>query len=996
MTKRMWMTCVIVLFMTAVPTAKTYANISEAAVLFLRIASGARPAGMGEAFVALADDATATHWNPGGLGRYPLSDLWMDVPLPTGYQVADFAVVENDVPENNYMQYDLWILTKARRASFVSGLMKNPAVTPYEATGDVYSFMLNIDGHTSGPFSMTPGKVFTTAEQLVAEFQGMIDRDEVLSDIGANVEFEKTGDSGRLKVTSGTDGPTSRVVITVAAGTLPDFLAQGRPVARRSGSVLRATPPSPYSGVSGNDGLWVTGDSYEPDASENLVDLVRSRTGLPDGEELDRRVAQVAELNLYVPTDSLRSFWSTIRNLPDAVIPDSLSSEFQKLVDAHAVLNTDPDRLQSLLDEMTDVVKDGAVSEDAIFRLQVLVRRAMVPFLPEELDFPFALNLPGEVTSITSRDRVLYLGTTRGVLMYSDGRSLALNDTTAGPAAGMIHDVAVTPSGVIWVATDEGVSRYSSTWKHYGFTEAFMSKTGADRVFVQGEKSVFAYGDGVLYRFDAEQEQWFNHYTYVSTIGDRLEDLPGKLLRIKDPQQAKAYADSLVRYGVGSTGELEAGTIVRVPYFLAYRGHVSAVAVTAKKTLWIGTDRGLTSISRDGRAKRHGYTDEAIEVATTVIDVARKFVGVDREDAAKRLAERIKLDNFIEGDMIAAGRVVEVFSGVTGSKILDIRTDGNSVLAGTEYGTVENTGKNSWYRYTHNDLQKREVQVIEDRGKVRWFASEDRIVLNAQADRMATLMHVQWLKALAPDLYYEYIGTVMPLKGLGTVGANVTFLSLGTQERTDANAISTGQFSSFDIAGTVSYGTRVTGSLAMGVSAKIIYSHLSAAGAGDELGSGTSTGLGIDLGMIWNTPFRRLDLGAAITNLGPKMAYIDANQADPLPRNLAVGFAYRLFNSPYNRLTLIGDINKDLIGLSDDLNSQLDEAIFNMGMEYQYGSFIAIRTGYIYDRQGDIKKPTIGFGLQYRSVLFDFAYIPSSQSPHPLDNTTRLSLSLRW
>jgi hypothetical protein len=103
-----------------------------------------------------------------------------------------------------------------------------------------------------------------------------------------------------------------------------------------------------------------------------------------------------------------------------------------------------------------------------------------------------------------------------------------------------------------------------------------------------------------------------------------------------------------------------------------------------------------------------------------------------------------------------------------------------------------------------------------------------------------------------------------------------------------------------------------------------------------------------------------------------------------------------LLNSPYNRLTFVGDVNKDLIGLGDNLTAQLDEAIFNMGMEYQYGSFIALRTGYIYDRQGDIKKPTLGFGLEYRSVLFDFAYIPSSKSPKPLDNTTRLSLSLRW
>ncbi|HOC89567.1 MAG TPA: UPF0164 family protein, partial [bacterium] len=42
--------------------------VSESAVLFLQISPGARAAGMGEAFVALADDATAVYYNPAGLG----------------------------------------------------------------------------------------------------------------------------------------------------------------------------------------------------------------------------------------------------------------------------------------------------------------------------------------------------------------------------------------------------------------------------------------------------------------------------------------------------------------------------------------------------------------------------------------------------------------------------------------------------------------------------------------------------------------------------------------------------------------------------------------------------------------------------------------------------------------------------------------------------------------------------------------------------------------
>lgn len=42
--------------------------ISEGGAIFLMIRPGARPSGMGSAFVAIADDATATYFNPAGLG----------------------------------------------------------------------------------------------------------------------------------------------------------------------------------------------------------------------------------------------------------------------------------------------------------------------------------------------------------------------------------------------------------------------------------------------------------------------------------------------------------------------------------------------------------------------------------------------------------------------------------------------------------------------------------------------------------------------------------------------------------------------------------------------------------------------------------------------------------------------------------------------------------------------------------------------------------------
>lgn len=57
----------LLLTMTLGPTAVDAGEAGTAGFLSLRLGAGARAAGMGDAHVALADDATATYWNPAGL-----------------------------------------------------------------------------------------------------------------------------------------------------------------------------------------------------------------------------------------------------------------------------------------------------------------------------------------------------------------------------------------------------------------------------------------------------------------------------------------------------------------------------------------------------------------------------------------------------------------------------------------------------------------------------------------------------------------------------------------------------------------------------------------------------------------------------------------------------------------------------------------------------------------------------------------------------------------
>ena len=74
---------------------------------------------------------------------------------------------------------------------------------------------------------------------------------------------------------------------------------------------------------------------------------------------------------------------------------------------------------------------------------------------------------------------------------------------------------------------------------------------------------------------------------------------------------------------------------------------------------------------------------------------------------------------------------------------------------------------------------------------------------------------------------------------------------------------------------------------------------------------------------------------------------------------------------------------------------ELDTITHNVGLEYWYSSYFAIRLGYIYDKLGRIWNPTFGAGIRYGPYGFDFGYIYGEQG-HPLANTQLFSLNMAF
>ena len=275
------------------------------------------------------------------------------------------------------------------------------------------------------------------------------------------------------------------------------------------------------------------------------------------------------------------------------------------------------------------------------------------------------------------------------------------------------------------------------------------------------------------------------------------------------------------------------------------------------------------------------------------------------------------------------------------------------------------------------------------------------------------LMHSNWLPQLASDLYYDYASFIHPIKGIGTAGLSVTFINLGEQIITGEDSPDPlGSFSSYELAVGGSFGTKISTNGAAGVTLKFIYSNLAPQGAGAEKGDGRATAFAVDLGYLHrNLLIDRFNVGVNLTNLGPKITYIDAAQADPLPTNLRLGFSYQLIKQEFNSLTLSTEFDRLLVAPNRDgqadpvfealvtawsdepLEDELKHIIYNFGGEYWYSNFVALRLGYHYDQVGRVKYLSFGAGLKYSSLGLDFGYISAGEG-HPLSDTMRFSLGI--
>jgi hypothetical protein len=223
------------------------------------------------------------------------------------------------------------------------------------------------------------------------------------------------------------------------------------------------------------------------------------------------------------------------------------------------------------------------------------------------------------------------------------------------------------------------------------------------------------------------------------------------------------------------------------------------------------------------------------------------------------------------------------------------------------------------------------------------MANADGVILN--------LTHSEWLM----DTRFEQVSVVNEMLG-GAVGFNFTGVYYGDMDRyPDYPALAPdGTFSPYDLSCALGYATDVLPNLSAGITAKLIY---------EKIDFESATGWAVDVGIIHRSMIEGLTLAASMLNLGPKAKFVEEKFYPPF--QLRGGAAYR-----YDADWLKGNV----ILASDAVFPNDGTAKLHVGMEYNYRTLVSVRAGY--KSNYDVQGPTLGFGVAYRNLKFDYAFMP--------------------
>ena len=240
--------------------------------------------------------------------------------------------------------------------------------------------------------------------------------------------------------------------------------------------------------------------------------------------------------------------------------------------------------------------------------------------------------------------------------------------------------------------------------------------------------------------------------------------------------------------------------------------------------------------------------------------------------------------------------------------------------------------------------------------------------------KLIGLQHANWLPGLWPDMYYEYLAYVHPLKEDLVITGAFTYITTG-ETVVHADGEDKGSFRNFDFAIKVAVANKLNDKTSVSLGIKYIYSFLAPEWVFDIVGMpGTRGGVGrawaVDIGIFYKV-LNNLNIGGAIQNIGTPLQFVSGGEKDPLPRTLRTGISYLPFENDIHRVMVNADITKILVGVTSNLRDEFEDTWKSFGIEYSIFNIFSVRAGYFIDKLGHRVGLTWGIGVHYKTFRFD-------------------------
>lgn len=318
-----------------------------------------------------------------------------------------------------------------------------------------------------------------------------------------------------------------------------------------------------------------------------------------------------------------------------------------------------------------------------------------------------------------------------------------------------------------------------------------------------------------------------------------------------------------------------------------------------------------------------------------------------------------------------------------------------------------------------------------DANSLHWNAAKLAFMQNKTG---VSFTYSPWLRELVSDIELLYLGGYYKVNERSTLGASLTYFSLGAIDFFDQEGMATGTYKPNEFAMDLAYTMKLNENFSISLTGRYIRSDLT---QGQNVGTTQTHAANAgaaDLGLYYQKAIKAVRpseyaLGLQISNLGSKISYSDNMDSEFLPANLRLGGRYTTQLDQFNEISIMMDFNKLLVptppvyndstgaifaGMDPNVGvfqgaiqsfydapngfkEEIQEISLSVGAEYWYNKVLALRAGYFYEakNKGARQYLTLGAGIKYNVMGLDISYLiaTSALNNNPMKNTLRVGLN---